>query len=454
MNAQLQVPHNIDAEIAVIGGIFLDESIIVELIDEIEVDDFFDAKNKIIYRSINELYKQGKSIDMTSVMSYLESTNQLQVVGGIDYLSSLINYNYSTSNMATYVELVKEAALKRSAISALNQLAQDGYDNKTQASDYISKVEETVFELSKRRKTSAFTGIKEVTQLVKENMARNINSSKEVTGLDTGYGHLNRATLGFQPEQLIILAARPAMGKSALAMNIAVNVAQSRLNNNGNASVAIFSLEMAMDQLVERMIAADGSLHQSNIKTGNLNGAEMRQYSVSCEKLNELNLYFDDASSITIEDIRTKCRKLKATSGLDFVVVDYLQLIDGSKTGSHSRVEEVGKISRGLKMMARELKIPVLALSQLSRKVEDREDKKPIMADLRDSGNIEQDADIIMFLYREEYYKHGKTNEERPLSEEAILNIAKNRGGTAGIDLGFMFQGRYSKFIEIDKGEN
>ena len=451
MNLELQVPHNIDAEIAVIGGIFLDESIIVELLDEIEVDDFYDNRNRIIFKAIIELHNQGKNIDMTSVISYLDSVGQLQVVGGIDYLSSLINYSYSTSNMATYVALVKEASLKRIAIDRLNTLAQEGYNNKTAANEYITKVEEAVFDLSKRRKTSNFVTIKEVTETVKANMAKNIGNDGGITGLNTGFSHLNRATLGFQPEQLIILAARPAMGKSALAMNLAVNVAQH--NNNGKANVAVFSLEMAVDQIVERMIAADGSLHLSNLKTGELNGSEMRQYYVSCEKLNRLNLYFDDSSFITIEDIRTKCRKLKATTGLDFVVIDYLQLIDGSGSGAKSRQEEVAKISRGLKMMARELGIPVMALAQLSREVEKREDKKPVMADLRDSGGIEQDADIIMFLYREEYYNRDK-NQEKHMSEQAQLIIAKNRGGTAGVELDFMFQGRYAKFMEADKGEN
>ena len=234
------------------------------------------------------------------------------------------------------------------------------------------------------------------------------------------------------------------------AMNIAVNAAQA--NKNGKAVVACFSLEMGMDQLVERMIAADGLLHLQSIKTGQLTGQEPRQYQASCEKLNHLNLYFDDSSLITLEDIRTKCRKLKASPGLDLVVIDYLQLIDGTGSGAKSRQEEVSKISRGLKMMARELQIPVLALAQLSREVEKRDDKKPIMADLRDSGSIEQDADIVMFLYREEYYNKNKTEEDKP-SQPAILSIAKNRSGSSGMDLDFIFQGQYSKFTEVEKGE-
>ncbi len=443
-------PHNTEAEIAVLGSLFIDESLIVEIIDQLNVDDFYDNKNRIIYNSIKVLYKDGKNIDITSVITTLESKGQLQEVGGMDYLNTLISYNYTTKNIQTYVDLVREAALKRFTINALTDLSQKGYDNEVPANEYLTKVEEVIFDLSKRRKTSNFVSITEVTQMVKEKMTRNLNRTQGITGLSTGFSNLDKATLGFQPEQLIILAARPAMGKSALAMNIAVNTAMC--NKSGKAVVACFSLEMGMDQLVERMIAADGLIHLGNIKTGQLSGDESRKYQASCEKLNNLNLYFDDSSLITLEDIRTKCRKLKASTGLDLVVIDYLQLIDGSGSGGKSRQEEVSKISRGLKMMGRELQIPVVALAQLSREVEKREDKKPIMADLRDSGSIEQDADIVMFLYREEYYTPQKQEERKP-SESAILNIAKNRSGSAGIDLDFIFQGPHSKFTEVQKEE-
>lgn len=452
MNSENQVPRNVDAEVAVLGSIFIDESLMVELLDELVPEDFFDSRNKIIYRGITSLYTEHKQIDFTSLVSLLESQSQLDAIGGVDYLNTIINYNYTSMNISTYVSLVKEASLKRKAITSLTDLAQKGYDSSLNANQYLTNIEEVIFDLSKHRKTTNFTFIPEVTNKVLKKVEESTQKkADEITGLSTGYANLNKVTLGFQPEQLIILAARPAMGKSALAMNLAINVAQN--NKNGKATVAIFSLEMAMDQLAERMIACESNIHLSNIKTATLDGTEMRKFVMACRKLSALNIYFDDSSVITIEDIRTKCRKLKAASGLDFVVIDYLQLIDGANSGAKSRQEEVAKISRGLKMMARELQIPVLALAQLSREVEKRDDKKPMMADLRDSGSIEQDADIVTFLYREDYYKHDddKAKDEQ-ISQPAQLNIAKNRGGsTETID--FAFQGRFAKFVEVNKGE-
>lgn len=453
-NEMAIVPHNLEAEIAVLGSIVLNESLMVELQDEITPDDFYDERNKIIYKAMLSLYNENKNIDITSIVSYLEGINSLARIGGYDYVASIFHSNYSSFNVQTYLSLVKEASLKRKAINRLSILAQDGYNPKLDANDYLTKIEEAIFDLSKHRKTSDFTYIQTVAERIQKRIQDESTRIKEdITGLATGFTNLNKATLGFQPEQLIILAARPAMGKSALAMNIAVNVASA--NKNGKAVVAVFSLEMAMDQLVERMIAAESNIHLSNIRTANMDGTEIRKFAIACKKLSNLNIYFDDSSTTTIEDIRAKCRKQKASTGLDFIVIDYLQLIDGSSSGAKSRQEEVSKISRGLKMMARELQVPVLALAQLSREVEKRDNKKPIMADLRDSGSIEQDADIVTFLYREDYYKRNKDKDaEQPISEEAILNIAKNRSGSAGIDLDFVFQGRYSKFKEIDKGEN
>lgn len=456
MNKEIPlVPQNIEAEIAVLGSIVLNESLIVKLKDELNEDDFYDERNKTIYKAMLALYNDNKNVDLTSVISYLETNSKLEAIGGVDYLSSVFTSNYTSINIDTYVSLVRESSLKRLAIKRLNLLMQEGYDPTINANNYLSHIEEVVFNLSKNRKTAEFTDIESVTQRVSSRIQEATSEVKnKITGITTGYTNLDNVTLGFQKEQLIILAARPAMGKSALAMNLAVNVAS--YNKNGHATVAVFSLEMGMDQLVERMIACESNIHLSNIRTGNMDGTETRKFFMACKKLAGLNIYFDDSSTTTIEDIRAKCRKQKASpAGLDFVVIDYLQLIDGSSSGAKSRQEEVSKISRGLKMMARELQIPVLALAQLSREVEKRDDKKPIMADLRDSGSIEQDADIVTFLYREDYYKKDKDKEgEQPISEEAILNIAKNRSGSAGVDLDFVFQGRYSKFKQIEKGEN
>lgn len=437
------VPCNVEAEIALIGCILMDENLIIELSDILIPDDFYDAKNRLIYRTMLNLSKEGKNIDVTTVVSTLEANHLLEQCGGIDYLSSIADRSYSTLNFESYCDLVSEAAMKRTTIQKLTKLAQDGYDSKVEAFDYVDLVEKEVFELSKRRKVDSFKPISVVSKTVMTNTEQNSSRTDEVVGLDTGFGCLNKYTQGFQPGQLIILAARPAMGKSAMAMNLAVRVA--RANKGGRATVAIFSLEMSAEQLVERMIACDSNIRLNNIKNGRIGTKnDWTRFNTACNNLGQLNLYFDDSSDASISSIRAKCRKLASDTGLDFIVIDYLQLIESDNMNSRATQQErVSKISRSLKLMARELNVPVLALSQLSREVEKRDDKKPIMADLRDSGSIEQDADIVMFLYREDYYNKSSTRKN-----EADLIISKNRSGSTNNGLPFMFTGEYSRFTE------
>ncbi|MCM1130978.1 MAG: replicative DNA helicase [Roseburia sp.] len=437
------VPANVEAEIALIGCILMDENLIVELSDILLPDDFYDSKNRLIYRTMLNLSKEGKNIDVTTVVSTLEGNHLLEQCGGIEYLSSIADRTYSTLNFESYCDLVSEASIKRTTIQKLTKLAQDGYDSKVEAFDYVDLVEKEVFELSKRRKVDSFKPISVVSKTVLTNTEQNSSRSDEVVGLDTGFGCLNKYTQGFQPGQLIILAARPAMGKSAMAMNLAVRVA--RTNKGGHGTVAIFSLEMSAEQLVERMIACDSNIRLNNIKSGRIGTKnDWTRFNTACNNLGQLNLYFDDSSDASISSIRAKCRKLASDVGLDFIVIDYLQLIESDSANSRATQQErVSKISRSLKLMARELSVPVLALSQLSREVEKRDDKKPIMADLRDSGSIEQDADIVMFLYREDYYNKSSTRKN-----EADLIISKNRSGSTNNGLPFMFTGEYSRFTE------
>lgn len=437
------IPNNLEAEVALLGCIFIDENLITSISDQVLPEDFFDLKNKKIYITILKMASEGKKLDITTLISELTNLDNLAEVGGIDYITSLANFSYSTSNIDTYISIVIDASLKRQTIYELSKLAQNGYDGNVQAFDYIEQVERSVFELSRRRRVSDFRSISSVAQRVVENTENNAKSTDDITGIDTGFRSLNHITLGFQPGNLIILAARPAMGKSAMAMNLAVNVASK--NKDGGAGVAIFSLEMAAEQLTERLIACDSTLKLNFIKNGHFpNSSDWRRFSTSAAKLGELNLYFDDSATVKVSDIRAKCRKLASEKNLDFVVIDYLQLIEGDGTG-YNQQEEISRISRSLKLMARELNVPVLALSQLSRAVEKRDDKKPIMADLRDSGSIEQDADIVMFLYREEYYTHNPE-----MKNEAQLIISKNRNGATHEGLPFIFQGEFARFKEKD----
>ena len=443
----LKVPCELEAEGAILGCVFLDQNVIYQIADLLDADDFYDSRNRFIYKSMIQLSRDGRGIDPTTVIAQLQVSNLLEQCGGIQYISSLADLGYSTLNIESYVELVQNASLRRRAIETLRDLSQAGYDNGLNAFDYLEQVEKSVFELSKDRKVDSFRHISDVSRAVLEATERNANRNEDVIGLDTGYGCLNKITQGFQNGQLIILAARPAMGKSAMALNLAVNVANS--NKGGNAGVAVFSLEMSAEQLVERMIAADSSIRLNQIKNGRIAKNDWIRFNSSCSKLANINLYFDDSSDPTIAKIRAKCRKLKAESGLDFVVIDYLQLISPDQASAKlSQQEKITRITRSLKLMARELDIPVLALSQLSRAVEQRDDKKPIMADLRDSGSIEQDADIVMFLYRDEYYNHASERKG-----EADLIISKNRSGSTHEGLPFMFAGEYQRFKEKKEEE-
>jgi replicative DNA helicase len=437
----LNVPRSVEAETALIGCILIDENLILEASDILVPNDFYDQKNKLIFRTMVNLSKEGKNIDVMTVVASLQSNNLLDQCGGLEYISSIADYSYSTLNFRSYCDLVSEASIKRVTIQKLSELAQAGYDPAVETEAYINKVEQEVFELSKRRTLESFKPITEVYKSVMESIEINAKRSDEVIGLDTGFRELNKYTQGFQGGQLLILAARPAMGKSAMAMNLAVQIAES--NKNGKATVAIFNLEMSAEQLMERMIASASNIRLNHIKSGKIPGPDWGRFNNACNKLNGLNLYFDDSSDSTINSIRAKCRKLASEQGLDFVVIDYLQLIAEEGNSRATQQEKVAKISRSLKLMARELNVPVLALSQLSRSVEQRDDKRPIMSDLRDSGSIEQDADIVMFLYREDYY-----NQASERKKEADLIISKNRAGSTHEGLPFIFSGEYSRFTE------
>ncbi len=447
-----EIPKNLEAEQAILGAILIDEKLIVNASDALKEDDFYDPKNRIIFRAMIGLMQMDSHIDITTISAWLNTNNLYNEAGGLEYLSSLYDSTYSTLNIDTYIGLVSNASLKRNTINSLNELAQKGYDGKVSAFDFIENIERVVFELSSRRKVGDFQNIINLSNTVLDNINIRHNMTGDITGLDTGFYSLNHLTNGFQPGALIILAARPAMGKSAMALNLAYNVAKN--NKNGTAGVAIFSLEMTSEQLVERMLSSVSEVPLGNIVTGKFDidaGYNIKQIQRAADNLKKYNLYFDDTASITVSNMRAKCRKLAAEGKLDFIVVDYLQLITDD-SGRKSTQEEVARISRGLKLMAKELNVPVLALSQLSRSVEQRKDgngaasKKPQLSDLRDSGSIEQDADIVMFLYREDYY-----NKDSPRVGEADLIVAKNRQGAVSSGLPFNFRGELVKFTPITR---
>lgn len=435
------IPYNLEAEQAILGCVLIDNEIMTSLSDEMKVQDFYDRRHQIIFTAMLNIYKNQLEIDFTTLIAELQIKNQLVEAGGAVYLSSLIDSVYTTANIEDYIQIVQDVALKRNVIAAATSIAEAGYNANYGSAEYIDYAERLLLDLAKRRRTEGFASIENVLENVKNIMLANRARDGEITGLSTGFEKLDEITLGLQKDNLIILAARPAMGKSAFAMNIAINAAVNNVKETGEPiSVAVFSLEMSQEQIVQRMTASQARVNLTNIQKGTLNQKEMLLVESAHDELAGLNVYFCDQGTVTIADIRAKCRKQKQTGGLDLVIIDYLQLINGSgKSGN--RQEEVSNISRSLKQMARELGVPVIALSQLSREIDKREDKHPVMADLRESGSLEQDADIVLFLYRDGYY--NKNSEK--VSNLTELIVAKNRSGiTATIE--FLFQGEYQLF--------
>ena len=437
------IPYNLESEQAILGCVLIDNDIMTSLSDEMTVQDFYDRRHQIIFSAMLNIYQNQMQIDFTTLIAELQIKNQLVEAGGAVYLSSLIDAVYTTANITDYIQIVQDAALKRNVIAAATSIAEAGYNANYNSAGYIDYAERLLLDLAKRRRTEGFVPIDTVIENVKNIMLANRAKAGEITGLATGFDKLDESILGLQKDNLIILAARPAMGKSAFAMNIAINAATRNIKETGEPiSVALFSLEMSQEQIVQRMTAAQSRVNLTNIQKGLLSQKEMLLVESANDELGALNIYFCDQGTVTVADIRAKCRKQKSTGGLDLVIIDYLQLINGSgKTGN--RQEEVANISRSLKQMARELGVPVIALSQLSREIDKREDKRPIMADLRESGSIEQDADIVMFLYRDDYY-----NQASERKKEADLIISKNRAGSTHEGLPFIFSGEYSRFNE------
>lgn len=411
-------PHNLEAEQAVLGSVFVDEGSIKTLVDKLEPEDFYKYQHKVIFRAMKDLFTDDVVIDYTTLTSKLETKGMLNDAGGIDYILGLINNVPSIANLVNYINIVKDKSITRRIMEACRKIIDDGFVAED-AIEFVDQSEKVIFDIAKERRTADFVSIQQITEevILKTEAAK--DRAGDLTGLDTKFDEVNRYTNGLQPSDLIIIAARPSMGKSAFALNIATNVAKMK----DKPYVAFFSLEMGSDQLVGRMLSAESKVHSTKIRTGNLDRGEWRQLNLAQETLSKLHILFDDAGTVKVTDLRQKCRKLAQEKRLDLVIIDYLQLLSGSRNDVN-RVNEVSEISRTLKEMARELKIPVIALSQLSRNVERRDSQVPVMADLRDSGSIEQDADIVMFLYREEYYKKDTENKN-----EVDIIIAKNRQG-------------------------
>ncbi len=439
-------PQDILAEQSVLGAIFLDESKLVFVREYIEPADFFKYANRLIFQAMIDLNDRGDVIDATTMRAILEAQGDLENIGGFSYLVEVVNAVPTSSNAEYYAQIVADMAMRRRFISRLTESINQAYEGALGTDELIAGAEKTLIDLNENNKRSGFRVIKDILNINFENLEIRSQQTSDVTGIPTGYPELDRMTTGLHEEELIILAARPAVGKTAFALNIAQNI-----GSKFGKTVAIFSLEMGAESLVDRMLAAEGLIDSHSIRTGQLSDEEWRKVTIAQANLATAPIYIDDTPGIRITEIRSRSRKLAKESGnLGLVLIDYLQLITG--TGRENRQQEVSEISRQLKILAKELKVPVIALSQLSRGVEQRQDKRPVLSDIRESGSIEQDADIVAFLYRDDYYdRAGESEDEIPNNKVEVI-IEKNRSGARGT-VELLFQKEYNKFSAISKRE-
>ncbi|MCT2161378.1 replicative DNA helicase [Granulicatella adiacens] len=439
-------PQNLEAEEAVLGSILLEQDSIISVMEFLVPDDFYRVAHQLIFAAMIELNQNSEAIDPITVSEKLRQKNQIENVGGEAGIIELLDKVPTAANVEFYTQIVLEKSTRRKLIKTSTNIVKNAYQEDETIANVLDTAERDILSVSEGRNKAGFIPIRDVLHDAYESLEERSKNNGEVTGIATGYIGLDRMTSGLHADELIILAARPSVGKTAFVLNIAKNVAV-----NLNETVAIFSLEMGAESLVERIICSHASINAGHLKTGKLTDEEYTQYFVATGVLAEAPIYIDDTPGIRVSEIRAKCRRLKQErNNLGLVVIDYLQLIEGN--GKESRQQEVSEISRNLKKLAKELKVPVIALSQLSRGVEQRQDKRPIMSDIRESGSIEQDADIVAFLYRDDYYRqepdeNGHVPEVEPNSTIEVI-IEKNRSGPRGtVELNFMKE--FNKFTNL-----
>ena len=431
------MPNNLEAEESVLGACFLSKYALQKATESLLPESFYSEKNAKIFTAMMDLAEEKTPIDLTTITSHLKKKNELNEVGGVEYLTEILNFVPTASNVDYYIQNVEETA---------NDIATEGYRTDETVNEILDSSEKKILSIVKNRKSSEFRSIKDVLLKTQSDLERLSENKSEITGLATGWYDLDKLTTGLHPNEFIIIAARPAMGKTAFALNLATHAAMTQ-----DKSVAVFNLEMSAEQLAMRILSSLGQLEGFKLRTGNLMNNDWKRINEAVSQLSNTNLVIDDTPGITIGEIRAKCRRLASSEkGLSLVIIDYLQLISGGKNYGANRQQEVSDISRSLKTLAMELNVPIIALSQLSRSVEGREDKRPLMSDLRESGSIEQDADIVAFLYRDDYYnKEARTEDNTSISE---LIIGKHRNGpTATIEL--LFKKNTSTFLNL-KREN
>ncbi|MBQ9267464.1 MAG: replicative DNA helicase [Clostridia bacterium] len=432
-------PNDIQAEQAVLGSMLVDKDAVLNVVEILKPEDFYRNENAEIYSAILDLYEKSKVIDLLTVKDQLSIRGKYDVVNGFEYLASLANPMYAISNVTSYAKIVEEKSVLRKLIKASSEISSSSYEAADEVSNIMEQAEKKIFDVAKGKSAKTYSHISNVLVDTFDKLEKMAAEGNNVVGTPSGFTDLDAKTLGFTPGQLVVVAARPAMGKSAFALNIAVNAALK-----AEKSVVYFSLEMSKEELVNRILASEAMVDSSKIRTAQLEDNDWISLTNASGTLSEAKIYLDDSSGYTPMELRAKCRKMKMEHDIGLIVIDYLQLMDANKSNA-SRQADISEISRSLKVLAREIEVPIIALSQLSRAPEQRPDHRPMLSDLRESGSIEQDADMVMFLYRDDYY-----NPETEKKNVAEVILAKNRGGSTGT-VELLWLGQFTKFVNLDK---
>ncbi len=442
------IPHNLVAEQSVLGAMFLSKYALQKCVEGLTSDQFYSDIHSKIFQVISSLAENGSPIDITTVTAELDKRKELKQIGGVEYLSEISTLVPSAANVDEYIKIVEEKAILRRLIDSAIEIETDGYQSTEDISDILDRAEKKILNVVKTRKGTEFRTIQDVLFKTQADLEKLSQNRGDITGIATGFYDLDKVTSGLHPNELIIIAARPAMGKTAFLLNLATNIAM-----NNKKTVALFNMEMGAEQLATRMLSSAGQIELNKLISGRLEHNDWKRVNEAISRLADTKIFIDDTPGMTISEIRAKCRRLASSKdGLDIIIIDYLQLISGGTKYGGNRQQEIAEISRSLKTLAMELEIPVIAAAQLSRSVESRDDKRPILSDLRESGSIEQDADIVAFLYRDDYYNKENAIDEFTSKSEFIIGKHRN-GPTTTIDL--IFRRNKATFVNfIDKQED
>lgn len=431
------MPQNLEAEQSVLGSMLIDKTAIAQAAEVLNAEDFYRDSHKVIFNAIRDLYQKDVPVDMITLIDYLRSTENLEDAGGITYITEISNSIPSTANLLSYIQIVEDKSILRKLIRSSTEIIETSYNKQDNVESVIDLAEKKIFNLAEKKNTSDFEPMNAVLERGFLEIERLFNNKGETTGVPSGFKDLDDKTSGFQKGDMVLIAARPSMGKTTFVLNLAQHAAL-----RSGKKVAIFSLEMSKEQLAYKLLCAEANVDMLKLRTGNLDDKDWENIARASGPLAAAKIFIDDTAGVSVMEMRSKCRRLKMEHGIDMIIIDYLQLMSGSNP--ENRQQEVSEISRSIKAIAKEMQCPVLALSQLSRAPEQRADHRPMLSDLRESGSIEQDADLVMFLYRDEYY--NKETEDKNMAE---CIIAKQRNGPVGtVKLAWL--GQYSKFGNLD----